>query len=243
MDAATKDQAREFLEELEKTLNRQLPGPADMESWIRSTVKAAKTDDKQKHLRLPEAAFLNGRALPVLFELLKSHAGLSGEQAQQALLSEYYRTTPDISRQSPIRWERHPFRKVLGTSASDIYQGWTHPEQGRALTQSCPDFSLRDPFPHSILFEGKYFSSGSLEYAQRELVKDIYQAFFYRGLPRLPATKKRPEWNYDYACLMAYDASPKGTLAAAWKALPWRTRQSFWVGANMHVMVLQGSGT
>jgi hypothetical protein len=243
VDAATKDQAFEFLKELEKTLNTRLPGPSDMESWIRSTVRAAKTDDKQKHLRLPEAAFLNGRALPVLFELLKSHAGLSREQAQQALLSEYYRTTPDISRQSPIRWERHPFRKVLGASASDIYRGWTNPEEGRALTQSCPDFSLRDPFPHSILFEGKYFSSGSLEYAQRELVKDIYQAFFYRGLPRLAATKKHPEWNYDYACLMTYDASPKGTLAAAWKALHRHTRQSFWVGANVYVMVLRGSGT
>ncbi len=136
-----------------------------MESWIRSTVKAAKTDDKQKHLRLPEAAFLNGNALPVLSGLLKTHAGLSEEQAQRALLNEYYRTTPDISRQSPIRWERHPFRKVLGASASDIYRGWTNPEKGGALTQSCPDFSLRDPFPHSILFEGKYSPRGSLEFA------------------------------------------------------------------------------
>jgi hypothetical protein len=243
VDATTKDQAQEFLKELEKTLNRQLPDPADMESWIRSTVKAAKTDDKQKHLRNPESAFLNGKALPALFDLLKTHAGLSTEQAQQALLNEYHRTTPDISRQSPIRWERHPFRKVLGASASDIYRGWTNPEEGRALTQSCPDFSLRDPFPHSILFEGKYFSSGSLEYAQRELVKDIYQAFFYRGLPRLDATKKRPEWNYDYACLVAYDASPAGTLAAAWTALHSQTRRSFWEGANVYVMILRGSGT
>ena len=61
MDATTKDQALEFLKELQKTLNMKLPGPADMESWIRSTVKAAKTDDKQKHLRLPEAAFSMGR--------------------------------------------------------------------------------------------------------------------------------------------------------------------------------------
>ena len=243
MDATTKDQALEFLKELQKTLNMELPGPADMESWIRSTVKAAKTDDKQKHLRLPEAAFLNGKALPVLFGLLKTHAGLSEERAQQALLNEYHQTTPDISRQSPIRWERHPFRKVLGASASDIYLGWTNPEKGRALTQSCPDFSLRDPFPHSILFEGKYFPRGSLEFAQRQLVTDIYQAFFYRGLPRLAATKKRPEWNYDYACLMAYDASPKGTLAAAWTALHLQTRRSFWEGANVYVMILRGSGT
>jgi hypothetical protein len=111
------------------------------------------------------------------------------------------------------------------------------------LAQSCPDFSLRDPFPHSILFEGKYFPRGSLEFAQRELVTDIYQAFFYRGLPRLAATKKRPEWNYDYACLMAYDASPKGTLAAAWTALDLQTRRGFWEGANVYVMILRGSGT
>ena len=65
------------------------------------------------------------------------------------------------------------------------------------MTQSCPDFSLRDPFPHSILFEGKYFARDSLEFAQRELVTNIYQAFFYRGLPRLAATKRHPEWNYD----------------------------------------------
>ena len=32
MDATTKDQALEFLKELEKTLNMKLPGPADMES-------------------------------------------------------------------------------------------------------------------------------------------------------------------------------------------------------------------
>lgn len=242
VDATTKDQALEFLKELEDTLKRKLPGPADMDPCIRSTVAKAKTDDKQKHLRLPEAAFLNGKALPILFDLLKAH-GLSGEQAQQALLNEYYRTTPDISRQSPIRWERHPFRKVLGASASEIYQGWTNPEKGYGLTQSCPDFSLRDPFPHSILFEGKYFPRGSVEFAQRQLVTNIYQAFFYRGLPRLAATKKRQEWNYNYACLMAYDASPKGTLAAAWTALPLQTRRSFWEGANLYVMILRGSGT
>ncbi len=243
MDATVKDQALEFLRELEKTLNRQLPGPSEMGAWIRSTVKAAKTDDKQKHLRLPESAFLNGQALPVLFDLLKSYAGLSGEQAQQALLSEYHRSTPAISRQSPMWWERHPFRKVLGARAIDIYQGWTDPEKGGALTQSWPDFSLRDPFPHSILFEGKYFPSGSPEYAQRELVKGIYQAFFYRGLPRLAATERHPEWSYDHACLMAYDASPTGALAAAWAALHAQSRRSFWEGANVYVMILRGSGT
>ena len=129
------------------------------------------------------------------------------------------------------------------SSPSDIYKGWKSPEKGRALTQSCPDFALRDPFPHSILFQGKYFPRGSLVFAQRQLVTDIYQAFFYRGLPRLAATKRHPEWNYDYACLMAYDASRSGTLTSAWTDLHPETRRSFWEGANVYVMILRGSST
>jgi hypothetical protein len=108
------DQALEFLKNLEETLNKRLLGATDMESWIRRTVAVAKTDDKQKHPRLPEAAFLNGQALQVLFDVLTTDVGLSREQAQEALLNEYHRATPDMSRQSPIRWVRHPFRKILG---------------------------------------------------------------------------------------------------------------------------------
>jgi len=133
VDATSKDQALEFLKQLEETLNSKLLGPTAMESWIRGKVAAAKTDDKQKHLRLPEAAFLNGQALPVLFELLKTYGGgLPTEDAQRALLNEYHRTISDVSRLSPIRWVRHPFRKILSAKLSDIYRGWTNPDEGRA---------------------------------------------------------------------------------------------------------------
>jgi hypothetical protein len=238
VNATTKEQALKFLEQLEEKLKGGLPGPTEMEAWIRSTVADVKTDDKKKHLRIPEAAFLNEKALPLVSQLLTDR-GLSKAQAQQALLSEYYRMTPDIAQRSPIRWERHPFRKVLGCRASDIYRNWINPEERPALMRSCPDFSLRDPFPHTILFEGKYFPRGSLEFAQRQLVSDIYQVVFYRGLPPLAETKRHPEWNYDYPCLMAYDASPKGTLTSAWKELPLQTRRSFWEGANVYIMVLR----
>ena len=201
-----------------------------MERWVRSTVREAKTNEKQKHLRLPEAAFLNGQVLPALFNVLTEH--LSRADAQRALLNEYHRTMPDLSRQSPIRWVRHPFRKVLGSTPKDVYQGWKSPGKPGILTQSCPDFSLRDPFPHSILFEGKYFAKGSAELAQRRLVTDIYEAFFYRGLPALAATRKHPEWKYDYACLLVYDATPKSTFLSAWMQLDFKTRRSFWDGSK-----------
>jgi len=238
-----KDQALAFLRELERILNHNLPGPAEMESGIRQTVAAAKTNDKQKHLRLPEAAFLNGKVIPVVFELIQSYSGLSKDQARLALLNEYHQSMPDFSCYSPIRWERHPFKKIVGTSAADIYEAWEDPERGHGLAQSCPDFSLRDPFPHSILFEGKYFPwrGGSLEYAQRHLVALTYQAFFYLGLPPLAATKKHPDWAYDYACLLAYDASEKGTLTSAWTTLDPRIQRGFWEGANVYIMILRGS--
>jgi hypothetical protein len=237
----SKHRALGFLKHLEKTLNATLPAAAQMEAWVRLTVAAAKGNEKQKHLNAPEAAFLNGQALPIVFHTIQTTCGLSEEQAKVALLSEYHRTTPEISRRSPIRWERHPFRKVLNASPTEIYRRWKDPDQGGALTQSCPDFSLHDPFPHSILFEGKYFARGSREFAQRELVTNIYQAFFYRGLPRLAAAKGHPDWGYDYACLLAYDASPSGTLATAWTALDARTRHAFWEGANIYVMILGGN--
>ena len=242
MQDLARDDAFDFLRELENTLSKTLPKPGDMEPWIRRTVAAAKRNDREKHLRLAEAAFLNGQALPVLFELIQTRCGCSVEEARTALLNEYYRTTPSLSRNTPFRWVQHPFSKALGGNAAEIYRGWVDPDKGGALTTCSPDFALSAPFPHSILFEGKYFAKGEPETAARTLVADIYQAFFYRGLPPLAATSRHPKWNFDYACLMAYDASPKGTLASAWKAIHRRTRQSLWEGANIYVMILGGTG-
>jgi hypothetical protein len=234
-----KEQAFEFLKALEKTLNNKLPGPAEMETWVSNKVASAKTNAKEKHLRLPEAAFLNGQAIPILFDFLKTGSGLTHEEARKALLNEYHGTMPEYACKSPTRWESHPFRKLLGARPKDIYKDW----KAGKLTHSCPDFSLHDPFPHAILFEGKYFRRGSAEYAQRQLVTDTYQAFFYRGLPALAATKKYDEWSYDYACLMAYDASSSGSLVSAWTALDLKTRRSFWESAGVYVMILRGSAS
>ena len=153
------------------------------------------------------------------------------------MLNEYCKTMQDISRQSPSRSQGHPFQKILGKLASEIYQRWTT-AAGNGFAQSCPDFALQNPFPHSIVFEGKYFRRGSTEVAQNELVSDIYQAFFYRSLSPIGATKNRAGWRYDYSCLLAYDASPSGIFLKSWQDIPRRTRDNFWEGANLYVMVL-----
>lgn len=232
-----KDEAKNFLQTFERELNAALPRDRAIEAEIRSIITDAKTDTSKRHLRLPEAVLLNHYVLPVLYKELQVQVRLSADDAKRALLNEYHRSTPDISQRSPIRAMRHPFRKVLGASPASVYKEWRSGAKG-ALTQSCPDFALQAPFPHSIVFEGKYYSSGSLAYAEKQLATNLYQAFFYRGLPRLDATKKHPEWNYDYACLLAFDASRDGTLKQAWRNLGQTMQESFWSGANIYVLIV-----
>lgn len=108
----------------------------------------------------------------------------------------------------------------------------------QVVSQSCPDLALRSPCPHKIVFEGKYFREGGLKAARSSLVRDIYQCFFYLGLPRVAADSKHAAWDYDYASLLAFDASPEGALLAAWQKISEHVRDSLWEGANIFVMVL-----
>jgi hypothetical protein len=237
-----RDLARSFLERLEDKLNEQLPSPGAMDSWIRRTVATAKSNDSETHLRNPEAAFLNGQVVPHLFEMLQEgQRPLSREQARAALLNEYYRTMRDCCSGSPTRTALHPFDKAMAAGATTVYRRWARPEKGPSLRQACPDFALRDPFPAPIVFEGKYFARGSGDKAGRELADSIYQATFYRSLPPVPATTRNAAWDYNFACMLAFDASPEGSLKAAWQALDSKVRKSFWEGANVYVMVLRGN--
>ena len=47
------------------------------------------------------------------------------------------------------------------------------------------------------------------------LVEGVYECAFYRGLPTLLGAEDDGYTSYDYACLAAFDASPKQTLVQA----------------------------
>ena len=241
---SSKEEAHAFLNKFEQLLAQQLPAAADMESWIRRTVRETKGEHARRHLHGPEGAFLNGLVLPALALSVRSDMSCSTDaKAKRALLNEYHPSMPEISSHTPARTVKHPFTKILGATAREIYSRWADEENNSSLVQSYPDFALREPFPHKIVFEGKYFANGSSEYAQRALVENLYQAFFYRGLPYVPETVKgRAAWDYDYACLLAYDASLTGSLKQAWGNLPARVKHGFWTGANIYVMILGGQG-
>lgn len=210
-----KASAYEYLKGLHLTLDQQLYGPSKMKKEIDETVAHAKGDSEMKYLNERELAFVNVMAVPLLFRSLASFPGMSEDTARQAFLCESYRALPQYCSATPARRLRHPFDKKLSSGALDVYKRWSGETPRVPLTQSCPDFAFRDPFPYTIVFEAKYFKSDSSTAARRELVTDAYQAFFYRSLPSDRTDDDRPNWCYEFSCLFAYDASTEGYLLDA----------------------------
>jgi hypothetical protein len=58
----------------------------------------------------------------------------------------------------------------------------------------------------------------------------------------VPETKTHPAWDYDYACLLAFDASAEGNFLYAWESLDTSVKKGFWESANIYVMILRGQG-
>jgi hypothetical protein len=109
---------------------------------------------------------------------------------------------------------------------------WTKAKTQYPINQAYPDLATRRPFPFSIVFDVKYFESGSSSKAEDDLVNGVYEVMHYRGLPRVaPRSTNDPGWDYDYGCLFAYDASEDGVLASTWKSVV--SKEAFWDGANV----------
>ncbi len=241
-----KERALAFLDDLERYLTKRLPAPERMRDRVKDIVQNAITTG-QKHLNEREPAFMNHFLAPLIHKYLVEAHGLTPEDARHALLSESWKAVPDIASNTPARTISDPFGKTkLGTKdgrASAIFKRWCGQGEGRPVKQSCPDIALRRPSPHAILIEGKYFHEGGKEKAGSELVKGIYETFFYRGLARRSETPTRPAWDYEYACMVAYDSTNTGTLVEAWNSIGEEVRTACWEASNIYVMILRGTGT
>jgi hypothetical protein len=233
-----KEDAYKFFAELRDFLNTILPGPKILRSEIEQAVQSAKTLHYEKPSSFPEGAFLNKFVIGNLHRFLMHNRQYSAEEAKRALLSESYRNQSQWASGSPVRSGSHPFSKVANASATEIMESW---RSNKLVHRSCPDLALRLPSPYRTVFEAKYYCSSSPVAAERTLVTSIYQAFFYLALPRLPETATHAAWDYEYACVLAYDASDRGTLAETWEGLPNPVKLACWNGANLFVMILRSA--
>ena len=235
-----KSGARAFLEVLENAIVARLPAWQEIKSAIPEIVETAKGRGDWKHKREPESAFLNHYALPVLFQHISEDLGYGRDRSRQMMLSESFRHMREMSCGSPARAKRYssPFGKVF-TDPRNVIRRWAGHTGGSKLQQPCPDFALRSPFPHTIVFEGKYFSDGGIAAGETHLVEATYQAFFYGAQPPAGPNAMGIPWDYDYSCLFACDTSEEGSLVRAWKSLTEDVRAGFWEGANIYVMILR----
>lgn len=231
-----------FFRSVESYLNRRLPPPAQLRQDVDAIVcraKRAADPDPLRHLNNPEHAFANRWIVPALYDYLVQEEGLSADQAMHALLSESHKSLRELTSQSPKRAVSHLFGKQsLGMTATKVWEKWTRGIPPH--TQSCPDIALRSPAPSRAVIDVKYFTKGSERAAGSALAASIYHAFFYLGLPTLPETEKHAAWQYDYTCLLAFDATDDGALARAWASLPGKVREACWKAAKIYVMILRG---
>lgn len=237
MDSDEKE-AHAFLRGLQAYLDGQLPDREQIVSEIREVVRQAKcsTAQDERCMSFPEGAFLNKYVIPCMNRYLRDEVRLDEVAAKRALLSESYRSHRSMCSGSPVWTGQHPFRKLFGVHHMKVLANWQAPSGELLAKNCCPDFALRSPSPTSVVFEGKYFREGN---ANSALIDGLYECFFYRGLPRRQTSvKERADWNYDYACLLAYDATPDARLKGAWNKLDEEVRNAFWHGAKIFVLLL-----
>jgi hypothetical protein len=223
--SANRKLAWEFLKKLEEYLDNNIN-----HSDVRQSVRASKGPNY-------ESDFINAFLLPKISEYLKLN--LTPEKAVEAFLTESVDARGDgIASGSPASADKHLFTKVLGVPPKTLVDSWWGTGEKKPLSQSCPDWAFRSPCEHTVVFECKLFRKGGMGAAKTELVKSIYQCFYYRGQPRVPASGRHPGWAYDYACLLAYDASESGSLVEAWKCVDPEVEKECWNASNIFVMVL-----
>lgn len=191
-----------------------------------------------------EVTFLNKLVVPLLSEHMQTVPGIGKAEALQSLVGDNRNSIIEYCSGNAARPLDHPFEKKFGEKPGDIMNRWKgegksqsmNGKPPKTLKAAWPDFAFRPPFPHKIIFEGKYFPGGNAENA---LVEAVYEACFYLGLPFVPAMREKPAWDYKFACLIAYDASENGRLKTAWDCVI--PKAAFWENANVYVMVLGGN--
>jgi hypothetical protein len=240
MPLSDREAAFGFLKGLEQHLSQRLPAPKTVREWARQKKLAAPPGKDVSY----ENLFVEEFVLPAIPQYLSQAAQLTSDQIFAAFLTEADSLKREgISSGSPASSKKHLFKKVFGVTPRSVVTLWWDKSEKFPMAQSCPDWAFRAPCPHRTVFEAKLFRQGGIDAAKTELVKATYQCMFYRGQPTIPEVGKHTAWDYQYACLMAYDASENQTLVEAWKTIRPEVRDGCWDSSNIFVMVLPSTRT
>lgn len=220
--------AYSYLQSLERYLIETTPQSEEM----RERVAELQSEPTNTH-KIRENIFLY-EIMPAISQHMQTVVGIDARQARESLVCEYHKNIPTLSASNGFRAVGHPFSKQIGESYEKIFDRWIRPASNFPINQVYPDFAFRPPFPHKIVFDAKYFIDNSEASAKKALVSGAYEAAFYRGLPN--DRNGDGGWDYDFGCLLAYDASRDGILKKLWASVV--QKQEFWNGANVYIMII-----
>jgi hypothetical protein len=226
--------AEEFFKRLESYLNENLPST----DAVNEEIVHAKSEYQQAgkaSAQAYEGPFFKKHIVPTVHKFLIAD-GLSRDAAIQALLAEGHLDLKEFVSGTPASRQIYPYKKTLATTLKTARKDWWG--TGKVLSNSCPDLAVRLPGGPSIVFEGKLFRSGGPDAAKSAIVAGLYECFFYRALPTLVNWKEPNASGYDYACFLAYDASPLSSLRRTWKDINREVERSFWEALNIYVMIV-----
>jgi hypothetical protein len=222
--------AKEFLEGLKQHLNRVIQ-PEDVNWWILGKKASAQKGKAVQYEGLFVTECVLWAVYSYLTKTLRSPDGACKSFLAESVEAKKRGWTSD----SPRSANKFPFTKEFGVDSKDVAQAWWGDSD--ATSPSCPDWALRAPCPHRVVFEAKLYRDGGPD-PRTELVNSVYQCFYYRAHPETEETKTHPAWRYDYACLFAYDVSEKHALVHAWNDLRKEVKDACWDSANIFVIVL-----
>jgi len=237
-DKLPREQVKGFLEGLRRHLQSNLPDGSSITLRVASLLSGNGSQVWERKPEGPEAAFIGEYVLPNLEEFVRLQVNDRPRDGDPLdLIRVGFSAPKKYSSRGFAFFPGHPFGKVFRKPEA-IYERWRAGEKERVpLIQSWPDLTLLSPY--RILFECKYFKTRLKSPAKVQLVKDLYETFFYRSLPLQPRKGEEGQvWDYEFACYLAYDATEEGWLIQAWNGLNEKVRNSFWEMANVCVMIL-----
>ncbi len=194
--------------------------------------------DAAKGLPLGETPFLHTYVVEHIHDFLVKESGYTTAAAKNALLAEGASHLRKFVSDTPQSKGRYPFKKSVIASLEDARQEWWREQHGGVYV-ACPDIALRSPCEHRIVFEGKLIRGSTEVAARKALAEGVFESAFYRGLPTLLRGRDGEADSYEFACLLAYDASEGAELWNAWKKVSDDVRESTSKELFTRVMIIR----
>lgn len=209
-------------------LQRELQGKPILQR-LESFIQDGTSTAGRRHEEVFTRQFLCPTIKSYFYDYARSALSLTDHDIMRGLGTEGFANCDGFGF-TPARKKKHLFTKadiIKSDPPRSWFQASNEPLRG---FQACPDFSISNPLPFSIVGEVKYFRGGTPEGAVRDLYDAARQAIFYLGAFN---------GTYDTAMVVIADCSPDYTFHEGLQLLRHELLERFTDETNIHLLTLK----